>query len=802
MRGEFNTVESHQNPVVTSTGEERFISWHNAALYDNNGNIIGTLSSGEDITNLIESEEKFKTITEQSVASISIVQKNEILYINNVFSEVIGYPYKKIFSWEVDELLEKIVHPDDFERVMNLSRRTRAGLTDSLQNTHFKIIREDGEIRWIHSFFRSISYKSKPAALNFFLDITDQKIKERELIRLTEELEQKVEERTKKLSESEEKYRILADQSQIGIFIIQENQIKYINKIAAEVLGFTRQEVDNWTLKDFSKYIHPDDRNFMLEQALKKQEGDAEILSDYDFRFYNKNGDLIWGHNLSKTILYEGKPADLVTQVYITERKKIEQKLKESEEKFRKIFEAIPDLFLLIKKDSTIIDYSGNKEDFYVPPETFLGKKMLKILPENVCKLYEGVIEKLIKTKKPQIIEYELPMKGSIRYYEARLLYFSEDKIAVFIRDITEKFEMTNSLKKTEKEKSIILKSISELIVFQDINNTIIWVNKAAADSLNMQPEELIGHKCFELWHRRKEVCDACPIKKSIKSGILESGEITSPDGKIWSIKSFPVKDERGNTIGVVEVTSEITELKRAEEKIRDAQEHMNLYRSLFAHDINNIFSNIKLASELCSPYLNDPTKFDKVKELHQVIEEQIIRGDKLIKNVGKLTSLEDSKFPLKRENLNQILSNSIEFIYNSFPNREINVNKEIANKEFFVNANELLLDVFENILINSIKHNENPQVKIDIAVSKTEIENEKYLKIQFKDNGEGISDKRKQNIFQRQKAVKKGEGGMGLGLSLVKKIIDSYNGKIWVEDRVRGVYRKGSNFIVLIPEA
>lgn len=698
FKGDEELFEFYTTPVITKKGQERIISWHNLLLYDDDRKIAGMVCSGKVITEkakieqeLKESEEKFKTITEQSVASISIVQKNEIIYINNVFSEVIGYPYKNIFSWEVDELLEKIVHPDDFERVINLSRRTRAGLTDSLQNTEFKIIRKDGDIRWINSYFRSISYKSKPAALNFFLDITENKKNEMELKLLAEELEKKVELRTKDLKESEEKYRILADQSQIGIFILQDNQIKYINKIAAEVLGgYPREEVENWALEDFLKFIHPEDRNFMLEQAIKKQEGGEEIMSEYDFRFYNKNGDLIWGHNLSKTIIYEGKPADLVTQVYMTERKAIEQKLKESEEK----------------------------------------------------------------------------------------------------------------LKKSEWEKNTILESISELIVFQDLNNTIIWGNNAAADSLNMQPEELIGHKCFELWHRRKEICDACPIKKSIKSGTLESGEITSSDGKIWSIKSFPVKDEEGNMIGVVEVTSEITELKRTEEKIRDAQEHMNLYRSLFAHDINNIFSNIKLASELCSPYLNDPTKLDKLKELHQVIEEQIIRGDKLIKNVRKLTMLEDSKFPLKRENLNQILSNSIEYICNSFPNREISVNKEIANKKFFVNANEFLLDVFENILINSIKHNENPQVEIDIAVFKTEIENQKYLKIQFKDNGKGISDKRKQIIFQRQKEVKKGEGGMGLGLSLVKKIIDSYNGKIWVEDRVRGVYRKGSNFIILIPEA
>ena len=93
----------------------------------------------------------------------------------------------------------------------------------------------------------------------------------------------------------------------------------------------------------------------------------------------------------------------------------------------------------------------------------------------------------------------------------------------------------------------------------------------------------------------------------------------------------------------------------------------MDLFRTLFAHDIYNIFNNIKLASELCNPYLNDPSKLDELKDMHQIIEEQINRGDKLIKNVQKLTTLEDTKFPLRRENLRQIINNSIEFLNNSF---------------------------------------------------------------------------------------------------------------------------------------
>ncbi len=925
MRGEFTPVEFHQNPVVTSTGEERVISWHNNTLHDNNGNIIGTLSSGEDITDLIESEEKFKTITEQSVASISIFQKNEILYINNVFSEVIGYPYKKIFSWQVDELLEKIVHSDDLERVMNLSKKTRAGLIDTTQNTQFKIIRKNGEIRWINSFFRSISYKNKPAALNFFLDITDM-IKSEQIIK-----------------ESERRYRDLYEEAPAAYFSIGSDKfIKKCNKAAESLLGYSENELLN--MKVFDLYAKT---KYGLEKAKKifKRFISAEEIRDEELQMRKKSGDHIWISLSVKPVTdREGKViASRSVVLDISERKKLEEDFRASKENLTKMFDSIPvgihmyrleedgrlifinanpaaDKILNVDNKQFIgktieeafpplieievpekyrevaaegkswkferIDYKDEKirgafevDTFQISPNYMAAafiditdrikiekqlKKQVKertkqlqkseekyrLISENAMDLiavlnnkYEheyineeayfnvlGYSKEDLLGKKPFDIIHpddlnrfgdlddlenlipefkaELRLKhknGGYIWVESRNKVFTTDtgisKIIAISRDISNRKVTEEKLIKSEWEKKVILESISELIVFQDLDNTVLWVNKVAGDSLNMEPHELIGHKCFKLWHQRNEVCINCPIKETIEKGSPQSNEITTPDGRVWFIKGFPVKDDKDNVVGAVEVTFEITKLKEAEEKFRETNERMNLYRSLFAHDINNIFNNIKMASELSGTYLNDPIKLEKLKDLYHIIEEQIIRGDKLIRNVKRLTSLEESKFPIKQENVRQILSNSIEFLYNSFPNREININKEIFQGKIFVNANELLLDVFENLLINSVKHNKNPRVEINIAVSKAKIEDKRFIKLEFKDNGIGISDKRKLIIFQKGKEIKGKGSGLGLGLSLVKKIIDSFEGKIWVEDRIKEDYKKGSNFVALIPE-
>jgi len=108
---------------------------------------------------------------------------------------------------------------------------------------------------------------------------------------------------------------------------------------------------------------------------------------------------------------------------------------------------------------------------------------------------------------------------------------------------------------------------------------------------------------------------------------------------------------------------------------------------------------------------------------------------------------------------------------------------------------------VFENLLSNSVKYNENPFVKILIKISKVEKNENKYVKMEFIDNGIGISDSKKKIIFLKGYADYKGGKGMGLGLALVKKIINSYHGEIWVEDKIKGDYTKGSNFIIIIPE-
>ena len=120
--------------------------------------------------------------------------------------------------------------------------------------------------------------------------------------------------------------------------------------------------------------------------------------------------------------------------------------------------------------------------------------------------------------------------------------------------------------------------------------------------------------------------------------------------------------------------------------------------------------------------------------------------------------------------------------------------------KGVYIQANNFMQDVIENLLFNAIKHNISKKVEVQLSLLKETIDDKQYLKLKLIDNGIGISDDRKTNIFLRETSPT--GKGMGLGLSLVKKIIDYLEGDIWVKDRVEGDYTKGSCFTVIIPIA
>ncbi len=154
-----------------------------------------------------------------------------------------------------------------------------------------------------------------------------------------------------------------------------------------------------------------------------------------------QNGKKIW-LDINRIPLHDsgGKIVGiLVTYEDITKRKLAEKQLKDSEKKFRKVFETIPDLYFLVMDDSTILDYKVERRDLYLPPIKFVGKRLIDIIPEELREPALNAIKKTIISERPIVVEYSLPINDEIRYFEARHLYFSLERVAIFVREITER---------------------------------------------------------------------------------------------------------------------------------------------------------------------------------------------------------------------------------------------------------------------------------------------------------------------------------------------------------------------------
>ncbi|MFX0042808.1 MAG: sensor histidine kinase [Candidatus Hodarchaeota archaeon] len=225
-------------------------------------------------------------------------------------------------------------------------------------------------------------------------------------------------------------------------------------------------------------------------------------------------------------------------------------------------------------------------------------------------------------------------------------------------------------------------------------------------------------------------------------------------------------------------------------------------FKGLFIHDISNLFHSISNAFELCMMLLKEETRNEEILEYFRLIEEQVNRGKKLVRNFRKLSELEDCIMLLEPIDLLQNLNNAVQFAQANFPRRRIDIKIYSKAKSIYVSANELLLDVFENIFINAIRYNKNTLVQIEVSISEIIELNKKFIKLEFKDNGIGIDDIDKYEILQEGHRKTKESKGMGIGLSLVAILINLWEGKIWIEDRIRGDFSRGSNFIITIPKA
>ena len=592
------------------------------------------------------------------------------------------------------------------------------------------------------------------------------------------------------------------------------------------------KQVSGYSVEEIALMKAPD--SYYNEEDLKRAaEATKNVLEKgtitVEMSFITKEGRSI-PYEYSATTLENSSGETLIVSVGrdMSERRIAEQRIKDSEQKFRDLYEEAPNAYLSIAPDKSILRVNKaaerllgyNEGDFLkmsvfdLYPDTDHGLKRAKEIFEKFItgeSIKDVELQMINKERKPIWVSLSVKpifdSNGNVIESRSMILDINERKIA--------QEEVKKSYNRLEELEYIINNSPGVVFLWKNSEGWPVEFVSENVDQWGYTPDDFYSGKVTyeeiiypdDLQRVAEEVEvysneDVNNFDQEYRI-LTKSGEIRWLDDRSWIRR-----DSNGEITHYQGIVLDITDRKIAEEALRlsekkykEAYDRGNFYKDLFAHDINNILQVINSSAELITYQLGESEKSKEIESISEIIIKQVNRGSKLISNVRTLSELEEKEIITQRVEIGAFLKNSITFVEKAYEERNVNISISSINGNYFTNANDLLQDVFENVLINGIKYNENPNVEISIKISKQEIDEKDYFKIEFIDNGIGVADNRKKVIFMSGNRALKGSKGMGLGLSLVNKILQIFKGKIWVEDKVKGDYTKGSNFIILLPE-
>ncbi len=238
-----------------------------------------------------------------------------------------------------------------------------------------------------------------------------------------------------------------------------------------------------------------------------------------------------------------------------------------------------------------------------------------------------------------------------------------------------------------------------------------------------------------------------------------------------------------------------VREIKKRDERIRAEKDRSEFYLDLMSHDINNMNHAGMGFLEMAMDSLRgraDEKDIGLIRKAYEALE----NSSALIGNVRKIKKVRESLPGLETLDLGRLLA-EVKDKYARRPGRIITISYAPASCKIM--AGGLFREALSNIVENAIKHSDpSKPLTISMSLSRERLDNKDYCRASIEDNGPGIPDEMKEAIFDR---LRRGPaGGRGLGLYIVKTLVEEYGGMVWAEDRVPGDHTQGARFVILMP--
>lgn len=358
--------------------------------------------------------------------------------------------------------------------------------------------------------------------------------------------------------------------------------------------------------------------------------------------------------------------------------------------------------------------------------------------------------------------------KGNLNY---RVEVKGKDEVASLSKDfnkMADELEISRkALEESEKKYRGVFEKSTDVIYISTADGKLLDINEAGEKLFGYTKEELLNMNVENLYANKE---DRERFKRDIeKNGFVKDYEVKlkRKDGKIIDCLLSTTMIKKGDKVYYQGIIRDITPVKEAKRQIE-------MYNSLLRHDI----SNRNQISIGCLELLNESNLTEEQKKLVKKAYEHLLQSQLLLQKLSLINKVE--RIDRKKMDIKDVLLQSIEKYKQMCKERNINISYNFDSTKSCVIADELLENVFSNIIENAIFHSNCRNIYIDVN------ENMDEVIITIKDDGKGIPEDIKNKIFDWGVKGKESKGS-GLGLHLVKRIVESYGGKIELKEWKNG---------------
>jgi len=729
---------------------------------------------------LRQSEERYRTILEEmGDGYFETDLTGNLTFVNDAMIRVLGYSKEEIIGMNYRALRPK----KDAKAVFKAYNRIyKTG--EPLRNFFTEIICKDG--RHIFAETSAFSIRNDKGEIIGFRgvrrDLTERK-------KAAEALEK-----------SEMRYRQLAENAGEAILVIQDNVIKFANPKGAELSGYSIEELGS---RPFVNFIHSNDIDMVADRYARRLKGEA-VPQIYDFRIIRKDGDIRWSELNAVPISWEDRPGVLCFMSDITERKRAEEALRQSAERYRTILEEMEEGYYEVDMAGTF---------------TFVNDAMSRILGYSRDELI-GMNYKIYTPKedvKPIFQAYnrvyrtgesmkwfpmpEIRKDGTRILAEDSVFPLRNEKGEVIgfrgiSRDITERKRTEEALKQSEERYRTILEEMEDSYFEVDLAGNLTFVNSAACRHLGYSREELIGmsYKGFTSEEHIKSVFQI--FNEVYRTAMPNKGfhwKIIRKDGSPGFIDTSvaPLRNDQGEIIGFSGVGRDVTERKKIEDQLilTDRLASIGQLAAGIAHELNNPLTAVIGFSDL----LLERDLSADVKEDLETINREAMRAINIVK--GLLAFAREQRIEKALVDINSSIQRGLQL--RSYEQRVSNIEVDArfapALPQVMGNGAQLQ-QVFISIIVNAEQAMLEAHRRGKLTIVTERVGN--IVRVSFTDDGPGISPDNMKQLFTPFFTTREVGKGTGLGLSICHGIVTEHGGKLYAESELG----EGATFVVELP--